>query len=347
MYIVAGIVGGTIVILVIWDILLTTLRLKGGGFLSFPFASALWKMVRSHPCIIGKHGLLADASFVILLVSMLIWAIFLWLGWTLIFTGSEQAVLDTQTMQPADIGARAYFAGYTLITLGIGDYRPGSVWWQMMTVIASANGFFFITLIVSYVIALIAAITGKHLFASYVTGLGCTPSDLLIQSWNGKDFGLLTQHLISLTPMVIALEQQHLAYPIIHCVHSPQRSIASAPSIAVLSEALMLLEHGVAPERRPDPTAIYPLRAAVSIFVQTLDASFIVASPEPPPFPKLMLLRRHGIPTVSDEEFHKAAARLDKERRLLRAQVEHDGWSWTDVIGSEDAGLSLAGEEGA
>jgi hypothetical protein len=107
-----------------------------------------------------------------------------------------------------------------------------------------------------------------------------------------------------------------------------QRSTAAAPSIAVLDEALTLLEYGVLCDYRPDPATLYPVRQAVSEFLETLSSTFIHPTQEAPPPPILDHLRMNGIPTLSDEAFQIAVEDLAKRRRLLLALVRNDGWSW-------------------
>ena len=42
------------------------------------------------------------------------WMTTLWLGWSLVFMSSEQAVVDARTGEPSSTTARVYFAGYSL-----------------------------------------------------------------------------------------------------------------------------------------------------------------------------------------------------------------------------------------
>ncbi|XVH33461.1 ion channel (plasmid) [Haloferacaceae archaeon DSL9] len=46
-----------------------------------------------------------------------------------------------------------YFTGYTIFTLGNGDFYPTAANWQVTTVLTSASGLLLITLIVTYVLA--------------------------------------------------------------------------------------------------------------------------------------------------------------------------------------------------
>ena len=77
---------------------------------------------RSHgACSARVISACAQAGVTILLVSIALWLILTWLGWSLVFAASANAVVDATTAAPATIGQRVYFAGYTLLTLGNGD----------------------------------------------------------------------------------------------------------------------------------------------------------------------------------------------------------------------------------
>jgi hypothetical protein len=330
-----GMLGVVLVLSVVFDVLTTTLRLSGSGIFSVRLTNRLWFLALQSRRITTNHRLLSLLGFSIVLFSIVLWLILLWVGWVLIFSASDNAIINAQTNFPADFWSRVYFVGYSLVTLGLGDHRPEGALWQMATVLASANGFFFITLIAAYLLPLIAAVGAKRQFATYATSLGTTPSDIVIGAWNGKDFGALPQHLDTLSPMLTELAQQHLTYPVIHCFHDQVREAASAPTIAALGEALLLLRHGVAPEQRPDAVTLRVMQGAISTFLKTLNTAFIEPDKDVPPLPNLEPLRQHGIPTVDDESFRDACAALEKQRRLLLSQVKRDGWSWGVVTEHE------------
>ena len=147
--------------------------------------------------------------------------------------------------------------------------------------------------------------------------------------------GEASEHLglIALTLPMLEVGQSHLAYPVLHCVHSRTREAALAPSVAVLDEAITLFA-GVCPEQRPDKGAFYPLRQAVAEFLSTLAEAHLEPKGEPPPVPSLDPLREAGITTVKDEEFRLALETLRDRRRLLLGLVEEEAWSWEDVTRS-------------
>ncbi len=336
-----GILGIAITGLTLIDALSTTFTISGGGGpVSAKVANYLWGLVlhRHRGCRPGKrqmsHQRLTQLGYFVALTPIVVWLFLLWMGWTLIFSATPTAIVDSETQAPADLWSRAYFTGYTLFTLGLGDYKPQGPLWQMATAIASFNGFFLVTFSISYLIPVVsAAIQGRQL-ATYISSLGRRSEEIVLQAWNGKSFGLLDQHLINLAPMIAMHAQLYPAYPVLFYFHSATRARAAAPNLAALDEALTILEFGLKPECRPDAVAIHTLRNALSELIDTLSVTFIQPSQEAPPLPNLDDLRDRGIPTVSDRAFAEAVESLAERRRLLLAAVYNDGWCWDDVTRS-------------
>lgn len=59
---------------------------------------------------------------------------------------------STATGNPAGTVERLYFTGYTVFTLGNGDFRPGAGTWQLATVAATGTGLVLITLAITYAV---------------------------------------------------------------------------------------------------------------------------------------------------------------------------------------------------
>lgn len=324
-------VGLLILIFVMFDVLVTTLTTNGAGSISGRLSYGLWwialRIHRRH----SNHRLLTVTGWIILMGTPLVWICLAWIGWAILFCGGDTAVVNSESDLPASIWERIYFTGYTLSTLGVGDYQAQGAIWQLATALASANGFFLFTLAIAYLLPVIAAVVLKRQIALYISALGGTPDDLLNRAWNGKDFGQLSQHLIVLTPMLTGMVESYLAYPILNYVHTPERSKSFVLSVVTLDEALTLLYYGVEKSCRPDKAALNPLRRASSAFLKTLKSAYVEPASENPTLPPLALLRDQGIPVVSDQEFLEATKHFILRRKLLLALVKHDGWNWDSV----------------
>ena len=319
--------GFAVIAVTLADVVLTTLVLQGGGPVTGRLGDRLWRLgLRLNHGRLGP-SMLSYAGVLIMLAIILLWVLFFFLGWNLIFFAEDRAVLTSETRLPADFSSRFYFVGYTIVTLGMGDYIPGPGVWQVLTAIASASGYALLGLSVSYLLPTISAAVSKRRLAGEIAGLGRTPDEILINMWNGRDFKDLQHHLSSLGSGVLSLSENYLAYPVLHYFHSNTPESAAPVCLAALDEALTILEYAVPETLRLDRSSFVPARGSFTSLLNSLSTAYIRAE-KPPPLPNLEELRQLGLPLCSDEEFLARTGHLLGRRRLLLALVENDGWSW-------------------
>ena len=175
------VLGSSILVLTLFDLVKTTLVSSPYGG---PLTARVAQVVRFISVRLGKRR----HSFVgpgVLLAMLLTWVLFSWLGWTLLFTAVQGSVVEAQSGRPANLVALIYFVGYSLFTLGIGDYRPKGAFWQFATVLCAAQGFAVITLSITYIVPIVSAVTQKRQLAVLISQLGVSPETILIRAWNG------------------------------------------------------------------------------------------------------------------------------------------------------------------
>lgn len=328
----AVLLGLTLIGLVTHDVLTTTVSVgSGAGAFTRRVADGLWRTARW--LWSDNHVALRRVGVSVMLVSVLAWLLLTWAGWTLVFFGSEQAVVDSASGQPAGVGERVYFVGYTLLTLGNGDFRPLGTVWRIATVLTVANGFLLITLAITYLIPLASAATEKRQMGALLASLGTSPQRMLTGGFDGNGFAALGHDLSQLPQHLFLHEQRHHTYPVLHYFHSAEATTSAPLRLAVLDEALTLLEAGVDEDVvRPEST-IGVLRAALTAYLDTVADIYVAPADEPPPRPRLDALRDAGIPTLDDGTFCRRMDGYGQRRRLLRGLVEHHAWSWSDVYG--------------
>ena len=333
---ISGLLGFTGIVLVaiaMLDVLWTTLSMTGGGPLSTGLARGLWRSVHGlrHWTGATSTRLLQLAGPGILLSSLLMWVVLLWAGWTLLFSAAPDAVRALQTGASASLAGRVYFTGYTLFTLGIGNYVPAPGAWEIATAIASLNGLFLITLSITYLVAVLSAATRKHQLATVIATLGRTPHDIVRRARKGEGAASFRTHLAQVVPMIEMHARNHLAYPVLHYFHSPDRRAAVSLRIAALDDALLLLKHGLASGASPDDASLSPAREAIGGLLSTLHGAFIDPDEVVPPPPSLAPLSETGIPVASEDAYRRASSGAAERRRLMQAYVKDDGWTWADV----------------
>jgi hypothetical protein len=324
------VVGVAILVLVIIDLLWTTLWVDGGsGPISKYLTNGTWRALRR----VGSRQsrLLSLAGPIILFLTLLVWVGLLWGGWTIVFGASESSLLPARDDVPVTWTGRVFYVGYTMFTMGNGDFYPPVGVWQVISGLTTASGMLFVTLGVSYILSVLGAVSNKRSFASSVSGMGQDGEDVVTSTWDGTDLSGLEPRLNSLASQLDSLAVQHKSYPILHYYHSAQPQEASAISAAILDETLTLVRYGVDPDIRPSPILVKNARSASENYIETLRESFAHKADETPRQPDIDRLREVGIPTVSDSEFAESVDKLSTRRRSLLGIVYGDMWHWPPV----------------
>lgn len=321
------VVGAVLLAALVVDILWTTLWVEeGAGPLTSKLMAVTWRAMRP----LGTHEprALTVAGPVILVGSLATWIALLWGGWTFVLAGLEAALVDTQAGGPISWVDRAYFTGYTIFTLGNGDFAPTTGLPQIATVLASASGLLFITLGVTYVLSVLDAVTQKRSFASDIDGLGSDGTGIVLAAWTGEGFEGLEVSLNALSSELNTLTSNHKAYPVLHYFYSRRAEQAPPSRVAVLDEALTLLRFGVPEEHRPPDLVLRPAHASVENYLATLEETFVTSADRTPDPPGLARLEDAGVPVVPESAFRESLEPLERRRRILLALVESDRREW-------------------
>jgi hypothetical protein len=328
--------GVLLIALTLLDALWTTLWLDGhagplAGRLSFGVHSAFVRLAGGHRRGGSgrvNHRLLSVTGPTVLVANVLLWVLLLWAGWAVLFSANPSSVVDSRTRAPASVVERIYFTGYTLATLGNGDFAPQGGGWQLATSVASLNGLLFLTLTVTYLLAVLEAVAGQRSFASQVYALGASAEDFVRNAWDGRGFGALELQLTSLVEQLNLITEQHQAYPMLHYCHTAEERHADATALVILDDALTLLRWGVAAECRPAPAALRVAREAVRGYLDASRSAHVSPAEEEPPPPDLASVRGAGIPADPDDAFRAAGRELGERRRLLLGLLQSDARSW-------------------
>ncbi len=323
------VLGAALLVLVAFDVLATTLTIGvSAGPCTRRVLGLAWRaLLRLHRRD-SEDRLLATAGVALLVSTVLIWVALTWAGWSLIFLGGGETVVSAADRSPAGVADTVYYVGFTLFTLGVGDFvAVGSVW-RLVTALAGFSGLVLVTLAITYLLAVVSAVVSRRSLAVRIHALGGTPAEIVTGGWLQGRFGAAyVQHLVALTAAVATAAEQHLAYPVLHYFHS-SRPVSSAPvALARLDDALLLLA-AVAEPARPEPGALQPLRRAVDRYV-TATAVVPAGRRRPTPLPPdVAPLTMAGIPLDPPERVDQLVTDASDRRRRLHDMVTSDGWSW-------------------
>ncbi|GAB3347517.1 potassium channel family protein [Modestobacter lapidis] len=322
--------GVVLIAVVLVDLWTTTLTLTGGaGPLTRRLGDGLWRVLLRAHARDSSSRVLANAGGGILVVTVLVWVTLFWAGWTLLFL-SGGAISDAQTGAAASVADVVYYAGFTVSTLGVGDFTADTALWRILTSVASFSGLFLVTLAITYLLSVVSAVVSRRSLATYVQALGDTAGDIVVRGWAGDAVSsAFVQHLVTLTAQLSAVAEQHLAYPVLHYFRSRHPDDSAPVALARLDDAVLLLRAAVAPSARPDPATVDPVQRVLGSYAQAAHAASATPRTDPvPPLPDTGPLLRAGIPLADQGEWGRQAS-ADAGRRARLARVVTDaGWSW-------------------
>jgi hypothetical protein len=307
--------GAIVLIGIVYDVIRTTLSAAGAGALTDAVGRSIWRI----------SGRAAWAGPVVLLSTAVLWVVGLWAGWTLVFLSAPEAVVRASTGASADAWGRLYFAGYTVVTLGLGDVVPGGPLWRVLTVGAAASGLVLLTLGVTYYGSVLSAVVEKQQLAEQIDGLGCSPADMVCGTWDGNGFSGLDVLLGQIGSGIVQLDRYHYAYPVVHFFREGDPSAALSVQLARLNDALHIWESVVVPHARPAPATLVSTRSAMIALIGTL-RSLVDPADDVPPLPDLASLVASGIPHVDASATFEA-----HDRALLLGYVREHGRDWPAV----------------
>lgn len=334
---VLGVLGGALLLLAFGDAIATAVRVgRRGGPVTRLVAGLLWRVLsRVRRPSVG-HVPLYVPGLVVTLGILVFWLTAVVIGWFLIFSSSAGALHVEETGQPAGGWDRLNFAAASVFGRAM-DLRPSNAAWDACAWAASASGLILLSLAIAYLIPITAAVSEKRQLARVISALGRTPAEIVAKGWRDGDFRQLENWLMSLTPMIARLAEHHLAYPMLHFFHTADRDAALGPSVAVLNDALLLLDVGTDDRARPSRLAIDAPRAAIDALLSTMPQAYVTTAVEAPTEPDLDDLDVHDIPHEPRSVIQAGFASAADQRRRILSLVHHEGWAWAaTTTGSPD-----------
>lgn len=327
------IVGIFIVCFTAYDFFYTTLSFNGAGIMSKTTTGALSSFFLYLNRHTSSRAILKLSGLVHVLVSLLLWIGLLWVGLFLILSSSSTSIVHATSREPANLVNIFYFSGYTLSTLGMGDFVPAAKGWQVVVAIFSFSGFIFLTTGLSYLLNLTSAVLRKRSLSLYISNLGDSPEEIVANAYDGENFSRLTSRVSTLQEKINKHNQSHFAYPISHYFYSTTRTESLAITLTSFDEALTIIQHYVK-KRGSVEDDIRPVREAIDSFLNTVQYGFMTKLEDQKGIsPNIDKLRGHNISikqsTSIDDEL------LGERRSLLSGFLKSSGWNWNDIYNQD------------
>ncbi len=313
------------------DLINTSLSVRGAGFITKRLSKTIWTVLLAIHKKTGARKPLELGGAFILVAILINWLLLIWISASLLFISQPDSLMNVETNSSTTIIDKIFYTGYTLSTLGLGDIEPDGSFWDILTAILSFSGLILISIAITYLIPVVSAEIIKRRISVFITTLGCSVEDILMNHWNGKNFKELEQPFISLTGTIILHAQNHKAYSVLHFFHSSDKKEAFVLNLTNLDEVLTTLLHGIPEAQQPSFNVLMGLRRAITSYLTTLPEAFITPGDEDPPLPELTALKTKGIQLIQDKTTDLAYENIKSRRRLLLSLIKDDGWDWNDL----------------
>ena len=333
--------GVIIVTVMVIDLAYTTFSSNGAGIFTNLITKTTWNTALKIAGNDGSKKYLEQVGILTIGLIIVFWFLLIWLGSSLLFCSSDTSIVHSGTGKAADTLEKFYYSGYTLSTLGIGDYVASREIWRILTVVLSLSGFMLITTAISYMLPVLSADVEKKNISSYINTMGGSPQEILINHWKDGRFQALEEHFLKLTGEIIKHNQQMLAYPVLYCFHSSVVHKSSTVNIGKIDEALTILLINVPEEYRPQERILSSLREAITYYLITQKNHFVNIEEDNLQeriLPDLSDLEAYGIPLIKDEELvNSKYKKLLKRRGYLSYILRNGGYEFNDIYTSKAA----------
>jgi hypothetical protein len=223
-------VGAGLLGLVALDIYRTILHSHGrSGPVTEAFIRAVWRLARgaafrrARP---RRHHLLNHVGPLLLPGTVATLVALIILGYALLYWPHLPAGFNVDEKARSPHGIEAlYFSGITFTTLGYGDIAPRSTPMRLLALSEALSGFGFISLAVTYLVSLTAALERNRTVALsfyHQARQGADVAGLLIHHFVGERLVGLESIFAEAARDLQGLLESHIEHPLIYYFHPPQ-----------------------------------------------------------------------------------------------------------------------------
>lgn len=321
--------GTAVLAVTLVDAFLTTVSVgAGAGPVTRLATAVLWRPVMARSPRDTGNRALSFAGPAMLVSTIALWVLGLWLGWTLVLLAGDAPVRDATTGSPASVPEIVYYTGFTISTLGVGDYVASTDLARILSAVAALSGLFIITLGITYVLSVVSAVVARRAVAQDVDALGSSPDEIVRRAWDGERLAApFVQQVVSASSALSTSAEQHLAYPVLQYFRARTRGSATPVAVGNLTDAMLVLR---ATSSAPDVEALTaPVLSTVERYTTTVGrVTGEVGEVDAPPPPELTRTRAAGVPAPTDVSLRGTFAAAADMRSAIAADAHLEGWTW-------------------
>lgn len=314
--------GIAVLFLALCDFFYTTLSNSGAAFLTKPCAAATHKLILLLERNMGRR-VYSVSGLAVNLAVLTMWVLLIWLGLFLVYSSNPEAIVNSGGREASAV-ERFYFTGYVLSTLGVGNFKPTTPFFEILTGVFSFFGFVFFSTSMAYLLSVSSAVVQKRSLALSIRSLGGTPAEIVGRLLE-TDTAFSYRQISSLQQMVHRHSVLYQAYPVLHFYHSTDNATSLSLNLTALDEALsIMLNSGRFDASRKE---LQSLRGSVDLLLKHLKGRFGHKADESP------AIDWHGLQlpeSVLQEGFAENPGLSDR-RKVLTSLLRNENRGWKDV----------------
>jgi len=253
MFIVIGLIGLTLIVVVLWDVFETIVlprRVTRRFRLTRAFYRAIWSpwsaIARRLHQSKKRETFLSVFGPLSLLMLLILWAVTLVFGFALLHWAFGSHIYTASG--PTGFFTDVYYSGTTFFTLGLGDISPVGAAARAMTVIEASLGFGLLALVIGYFPVLYQAFSRREVNISMLDARAGTPptaAELLRRHQEGQSLENLDQLLRDWEMWAADLMESHLSYPVLCFFRSQHDNQSWLAALNTVLDACTLVMVGI------------------------------------------------------------------------------------------------------
>ena len=306
--------GFLLLIFVIYDFFFTTLSGSGAGPISKKVASLSYRATRWSSEFFGRKAF-DYCGMTVNLGVLFVWIIIVWLGLFLVFSYDPSGITNSDS-RPANWVERLYFTGYVISTLGMGNFKPITPFFEILTSLFSFFGFIFFTSSMTYLISVSSAVIRKRTLSRSISNLGKSPSEIA-NKLEKVNSSYRDRQVLSLQEKIDNHLVSHQAYPVVHFFSHSNPENCLSLNFVRLDEALtLLLKSNERSQNEKEELQL--LRSTMTNLLMHLKENFSASLP-------------NEDRTSSDKQEQTDLYDLDQRRDILSSLLQSESLNWGHV----------------
>ena len=312
-------IGIILLMVAIHDFFFTTLSGSGTGLVSRNISVFSDKIVQVCVKIFGRKAYNYNGLFVNLMI-LFIWLLLIWGGLFLVYTSNPEAITNSSG-RIANHWERLYFTSYTLSTLGMGNFKPTTPVFELVTSTFSFFGFIFFTSSMTYFLSVSSALVNKRTLSKSIYNVGQSPQAIAKKILT-LDSSFSYQQILELQKMIDGHSVNHHAYPVVHFYRQNKKKDSFSINIARLDEAVTILLNSK--EGKNFQEELNLLRSSLTGFFEDMEENF----------PLNLSVKNNTTDSFDfpSLEAGKTSKDLRSRRRLVEALLKSENYTWKDVF---------------